>query len=125
MSSSVAFNQVIRLVAQTDLEADVQSFLLDRQARNLSPNTITFYRKELTTLVAFLSARGATSTLDVRPDDLRRYLLELENHRSPGGVHCAFRALKAFFYWFESEVEPPNWRNPLKRSKRRKCHKTH
>jgi site-specific recombinase XerD len=49
-------------------------------------------------------------------DDLRRYLLSLSS-RNPGGVHAAYRAMRAFFRWYEDEVEIQNWRNPIAKVK--------
>jgi len=54
-----------------------------------------------------------TDTLDLTPDHLRRYLLDLGRRRNPGGVHASYRALKTFLRWVEAEYEPPGWRNPI------------
>ncbi len=52
---------------------------------------------------------------DIDPTAIRSYLNELSNTRNPGGCHAAYRAIKAFLRWHESEVEPENWKNPIKK----------
>ena len=49
---------------------------------------------------------------------IRDYLIYLEqkNH-NPGGIHAAYRSLKAFLNWWEDEFEPDNWRNPIEKVK--------
>lgn len=54
----------------------------------------------------------------ITPAFIREFLLYLEetNH-NPGGRHAAFRTLRAFLYWFEDEVEPVGWKNPIRKVK--------
>jgi len=35
----------------------------------------------------------------------------------PGGVNAAFRNLRTFLYWWEQEVEPEGWLNPIRKAK--------
>ena len=107
-------NQVIRLVVPSSVEDEVAAFLIDRQARGLSPNTVQFYRKELGWFAEFL---GVVDVLDVSPNDLRRYLIKIAEYRNPGGCACAYRSVRAFFNWYEEEVEPDDWRNPVSKVK--------
>ena len=107
-------NQVMHLVVPSSVRDEVSAFLIDRQARGLSSNTVLFYRKELGWFCDFL---GAVDVLEVSPDDLRRYLIRVGEYRNPGGCACAFRAVRAFFNWYADEVEPEDWRNPISRVK--------
>jgi site-specific recombinase XerD len=95
------------------LSQDIALFLTDRKARNLTSKTITFYQDELGLFLRWAEAQGVTDTLDLTPDHLRRYLLDLGRRRNPGGVHASYRALKTFLRWVEAEYEPPGWRNPI------------
>jgi site-specific recombinase XerD len=104
---------VIHILPRTDFELAVGAFVVDRQARALSPSTIRFYREELAHLRAYLEKRGVLSVESVTPGLLRDYLLELGTHRSAGGQHGAYRAMRAFLRWYESEYEPVNWSNPI------------
>ena len=110
-------DQLIRLVPQDEFAQDVDAFLVDRQARGLSPRTVGFYRDELRYLRAYLDGQGVTDALQVTPNLLRKYLLALGEHRNPGGVHAAYRAIKVFFRWYEAEMEPDDWKNPIHKVK--------
>jgi integrase/recombinase XerD len=56
--------------------------------------------------------------MQIRPETIRLYLLWLEEtDHNKGGCHAAFRALRAFLLWWENEVEPEGWRNPIKKVK--------
>lgn len=91
-----------------------ESFLIDRQAAGLSRSTIKFYRQFLTLFLAYCSAHSLTLLKDVTPDALRHYFLAFSEKHNPGGVHAAYRALRAFFRWLgNEEVMPPEWKNPM------------
>jgi hypothetical protein len=48
----------------------------------------------------------------------REWLLSLEEPgQNAGGVHRYYRAVKTFLIWFENEVEPANWKNPIRKVK--------
>ena len=112
--SKLQSKQVIRLVVRSSVQDEVLAFLIDRQARGLSFNTVLFYRKELQWFGDFL---GGVDVLDVSPDDLRRYLIKIGEYRNPGGCGCAYRAVRAFFNWYADEVELDDWRNPISKVK--------
>ena len=61
--------------------------------------------------------QGFSSVLNIAPDHLRCCRLDLEERRNPGGVHCAYRAIRTFLYWWEQETEPANWTNPIRKVK--------
>jgi site-specific recombinase XerD len=107
----------LRLVARSTLDRDVTAFLVDRQARGLSTGTVEFYAKKLRYLQAYLERRGVQHVQDATPPLLREYILDLSKHLNPGGVHCAFRAMRTFFRWYESEHEPAGWSNPIHKVK--------
>jgi len=49
---------------------------------------------------------------------LREYLLEFEiEGHNPGGCHAAYRTVKTFLRWWENEVEPKDWTNPIRKVK--------
>lgn len=97
--------------AASPLQQAVQSFLLDCQARSLSPKTIAYYRQDLATLTRFLDAQGIATVDALRPDAIRRYLIALQDSHNDGGVHGHFRALRAFVRFLVAEQELPS--NPL------------
>ena len=90
------------------LETQIVVFLVDRKAQRLSAKTVIFYRERLTLVVAFCEIHRITSIQQLTPNNIREYLLWLESTgHNPGGVHCCYRALRAFLYWWEEEYEPP------------------
>ena len=96
-----------------DLDQEIAAFLIDRRARGLSPRSVEFYRQKLTLLQRFLGAEGGGHVYAITPDLVRQYLLQLGRTHNPGGVHAAYRAMRAFLRWFELEEEPDGWKNPL------------
>ena len=92
-------SQLVRDVSLADLERAVTSFVVDRQARGLSPRTVEYYGDELRYLQAYLERRDIRRLADVTADQLRKYLLELGRKRNPGGVHAGFRAIRAWLNW--------------------------
>jgi len=92
----------------------IESFLIDRQAAGLSPHTLKFYRQYLQAFSTACSENAVKLVQDISPDLLRRYFLKLSENHNPGGVHCAYRTLRAFFRWLlNEEIMQPEWRNPM------------
>jgi integrase/recombinase XerD len=55
---------------------------------------------------------------DITPNVVRQYLLwHEETGHNPGGLHPAFRVLRTFLLWYESEAEPEDWKNPIHKIK--------
>lgn len=48
---------------------------------------------------------------DITPNVIREYLLALGESSNRGGVHAHFRAVRAFFNWWEKETE--EFTNPI------------
>lgn len=93
----------------------VSRFLYDRKAANLSSGTIRWYKQRLDQFTHYTTQLNFDIISDITPQLIREYLVDLERAgHNPGGVHSHYRALGTFFRWYESEYEPPDWRNPLK-----------
>lgn len=107
-------NQVTSLsvVPSSSLRAEISAFVLDRRARGLSSNSITFYQKELDWFAEWI---GAVDVVAITPDDLRRYMVDCGKHRNAGGCACAYRAIRGFLRWYGEEVDSPGWVNPVSR----------
>ena len=112
---AVSKNQTVQLFSPSVLSQDISAFLLDRKARGLSKHTVRYYSDELRYFRNWLESRGVRDTLSITAEHIRAYLLSLGEHRNAGGVHVAYRALRTFFYWFEEETEPEDWKNPLRK----------
>lgn len=91
------------LTLQTDFA--VESFLLDAQARNLSPRTIRYYRQQLSWFSRHLAISDSHSLDQVTPHHIREYLVNLrdERHWKPASVQAAFRAIRAFLNFCYAE----------------------
>lgn len=103
------------ILQDAGFQQDVGFFLIDRQAEGLSPQTVYFYRRELSFFADFLLAQlpPVKDTGKILTVHIRAYLLELGKRRNAGGVHCGFRSIRVFFNWYAREFEPENWKNPI------------
>jgi len=97
-------NQRIRQIPSA-LEADIDAFLTDRQARNLSPRSIAWYAEKLAVAGTRLAQDGVDDVADLTPAHLHR----------AGGVDGIYRAVRCFLNWWGDEYEPANWRNPIRK----------
>ena len=99
----------------TPIDQAINAFLVDRQARGLSAGTIAFYGEKLALLQDYLKGQGIRDVCAISAQVVRGYLLDLANDHNPGGVHAAYRALRAFLKWWELETELEGWSNPLRK----------
>lgn len=60
---------------------------------------------------------GDTVLEDITPDQVRRFLQEIAKTRNKGGLHATWRPLRAMLYWYEEEMEPEHWKNPVHKVK--------
>jgi len=61
--------------------------------------------------VSFLSKQSVDDLEDVTPALVRAFVLAFSETHNPGGVHGAFRAVRAFCNWYATEAE--TWKNPI------------
>lgn len=102
------------LTGKQNLEIAIHSFLTDRRTKNRSPKTIRFYRNYLRVFEKYAKSQAVTNIQDIDPDFLRSYILMHAQEHNPGGVHAAYRSLRAFMLWVEKEeLLPDNWKNPI------------
>jgi len=96
----------------------IEQFLLDRKVQNLSQGTLYFYKMKLRLFALFCESQQVKEITQVDSSLLRNYLLWLEaTGHNPGGIHAAYRALKALIHWWELENEPVSWTDPTKKVK--------
>ena len=97
----------------SQLQREIDEFLIDRQVRNLSKRTVSWYRNSLRVLSQFLSEQSIDATEQITGSTIRHFLLSLPaKGYSQGGINNLFGAIKAYLRWYASEYEPANW-NPL------------
>ena len=93
-----------------------KGFRIDRKSRNVSKNTLKFYGVEFGRFLQFCEPKNLQMIQEITPSILREYLLHLEaTGRNPGGIHAGYRAIKSLFIWYENEIEPKDWHNPIRK----------
>ena len=101
-----------------DLNIAIEAFLFDKRSQNISPATIRFYHEKLLRFSAYCQTRAISKVTDISPADIRQYIFVMEESgHNPGGQHAAYRTIRAFLNWWEFEVEPEGWKNPIKKTK--------
>lgn len=100
------------------LETWVTAFLRDCKTRGLSAFTVEYYRAQLHKFTTYCKAQSVNEVMQITADLIRGFMLELEtNGQNAGGRHAAFRSVRVFMRWYESEAEPEGWANPIKKVK--------
>lgn len=100
------------------LETWLEGFMVDRRVQGMTPGTIGFYKEKLARFVKFCDSQLITQVTEITPQTIREYLLALESWgHNPGGIHAHYRALRAFLNWWGNEVEPEDWKNPIRKVK--------
>ena len=80
----------------------------------MAKGTLYFYQKKLKLFTDFCESKLISQITDITVSDLREYMLHLESTgHNPGGRHACYRAVKTFLFWWEEEVEPEDWKNPI------------
>lgn len=116
MPEPAGLQRTFQEVDQADyLPILVDAFLFQRRAKKLSAGSLKFYRCKLKDFLTWCEAQAIASVKQINPVELRRYLIFLEERHNPGGVHSYYRAIKAFFRWYEWKFEPEDWKNPIKK----------
>jgi hypothetical protein len=83
------------LLSQQDyIPLIVDSFLIDRKAQSVSPETLSFYQKKLKYLLSFCEAQAVTQVSQLTPELIRRFILQLAGTLNRGGAHACFRPLR-------------------------------
>ena len=100
------------------LERWMESFIIDRKIQNLASGTIYFYVAKLKLFLEFCNQQSILYIHQLTPSIIRDYLGYLaDKGHNPGGIHGCFRTLRTFLYWWEDEVEPEGWKNPIRKVK--------
>ena len=97
------------------------SFITDRKAQGLSPNTIKAYQNELDRFTDFVDPDQDID--DLKATTIREYILFLKDirGRNPGGCHIAYRVIRTWLYWWELEMDG-DYKAPIRKVKAPKVH---
>ncbi|MCJ7535218.1 MAG: tyrosine-type recombinase/integrase [Anaerolineales bacterium] len=100
------------------LETWLEGFMVDRKVQGMSPGTIGFYNEKLAKFLKFCDSQLITQVTEITPQTIREYLLALDKWgHNPGGIHAHYRAVRTFLNWWEDDVEPEGWKNPIRKVK--------
>ena len=94
----------------------LEAFILNWKAQGVSKGTLHFYEVKFKSFIRFCENEHIIYVQQISPIAIREYILWLENNgHNPGGRHAHYRAIKSFLFWYEAEVEPYEWKNPIKK----------
>jgi len=110
------------LKQQEDDDASIaqwaEAFMWEKRAENVATGTIYFYRKKIDHFLSYCNDNDIQTMYEITPVVIRNYLIGLEEKgHTSGGVHCFYRVLRTFLYWWENETEPKDWKNPIRKVK--------
>lgn len=96
----------------------VEAFLNNQKAQGAAPGTLRFYSQKLKIFLDYCQVHLIDGIGQITATFIRQFLLHLEESgHNPGGRHAEFRSLRAFLNWYENEVNPENWANPIRKVK--------
>lgn len=96
----------------------IRGFLLDRHSQGLSERTVSFYDEKLRGFYSYCLMNDKTTIGEITSQFLRNYFLSLDQTgHNAGGCHAFFRTLRAFFNWYENEIDEEGFRNPMRKIK--------
>ena len=92
----------------------LDAFLLDAEARQLSPSTIRFYKQQLQPFLSHLQTKGVTTPEAILAHHIRAYLVSLQQRGLKAhSVHAAARSVRAFCSFMKVEDLLPS--NPMRK----------
>jgi site-specific recombinase XerD len=91
----------------------LDSFLKVQHAKGNADKTVTYYRDELKSFIAWLDDQDKNEFLKIDSNVIYDHLESLEKTRNKGGIHARFRAIRAFFNFFVAEYDPIHYDNPM------------
>ncbi len=94
------------------------AFLQAKKAERKTAGTLGFYKDKLLEFVDYCAVRNVSTIDAVDATLIREFLLHLEEHgHNSGGLKCFFQVVRCFFKWYESELDDPAFRNPIRKVK--------
>ncbi len=117
-TQSAVLDQVltVNFIEPPDLRSWADAFLNAKKAESASANTLATYGKCLAPFLEWCALRSVNTITDVTAEQLRAYLLHLEETgHNAGGRHIYYRTIKTFCLWWARETDTANWHNPFKK----------
>jgi hypothetical protein len=92
----------------------MEAFLIDCKASGVTSGTMHFYQIKLKLFSGYCEAQTIKYVSQITPTFLRQFLLYIEETgHNPGWRHAAYHTIRTFLYWYEEEVMPKDWTNPI------------
>jgi integrase/recombinase XerC len=86
------------------LQVSYTAFILSRQAMRCTAKTLEHYRYTVGGFVAWLTAQGINSPQDITPDNIRAYLVSLQERKTKDTTqHAHARGVKTWLRWMVDE----------------------
>ena len=81
----------------TSLQLALDSFLLDAEARRLTPKTIRYYRQQIQPFIDSLGTQGVITPEAITAHHIRRHMVEMQRRGlADASIHASARAIRAF-----------------------------
>ena len=94
----------------------IDEFLLSKHISGVSDRTIKIYKYHLRKFEEYCNLWGIDQVQNMTPSIIRKFLFELDKKgHNKGGIHLYYRVVKTFLLWYESDLEPNNWKNPIRK----------
>jgi len=92
-----------RFTRSRDLPGYLQTFLIASKVNGLSPVTLKGYEYMIGKFVSFCLGMGLSDPVKVTADDVRLFMLKLQETNNSQSVHDYYRPLKRYFNWLVEE----------------------
>jgi integrase/recombinase XerC len=92
-----------RITNSHDLSSYLQAFLIASKVNGLSPVTLKGYEYMIGKFVFFCFDLGLSDPKEVTADDVRLFMLKLQETNSSQSIHDYYRTIKRFFNWLIEE----------------------
>ena len=92
-----------------NLASLLETFLLSRQAANLTPRTVSFYQWQLQPFIEHFESNAILTRITA--EAIERYLVKRQKEVAPRSVHAAWRSIRVFCNWLAARY--PDWTNPV------------
>ena len=90
-------NQLDLRFSLTALQLAIDSFLLDAEARRLTPKTIRYYRQQIQPFLDVLSRQGVVTPEAITAHHIRRQMVDMQQRGlADASVHAFARAIRSF-----------------------------
>lgn len=97
-----------RQYPKTTTQEAYAAFITARQAQNVTPATLEYYRGKLLPFIGWCMENGAGDPAAIRADHIRRFIVSLQQRNlAPRTVHGHARAIKAFVRFCEQDAYIP------------------